>query len=292
MRPKKLYPLVFVLALAAWLTTGCGAIPIAIVTVTPVPTNTPTPTLTATTTPTSTSMSTTTPTNTSAPISTATPTNTPTPTPAPKPTDTATPEPAEVITSTLETGWVLYKVQKEGFAIALPPEWLRVNLDAEAFEDSLAIIGEQNPGLGQLLTSETLRSLAAGGIKFYGLDTSPESLIPGFPTTVNVLKLNLGLALPLDTIVAVNLGQIEAIADPDVPLTNRRVSLSNVEAEEIKYGTEIAMPTGDSILLMITQYLVVDGSIMYVVTLGTPLELTDDYSTTFEEIGKSFRLAP
>ncbi len=173
----------------------------------------------------------------------------------------------------------------------MPPEWLRIDLDAEAFEDALAIVGEQNPELGQVLSSDTLRSLAASGIKFYGLDASPESLIPGFPTTANILKLNLGLALPLDTIVAVNLGQIEAIADPDVPLTNQRVTLSNVEAEEIKYATEMAMPTGDSIQLMITQYLVVDGTNMVVVTLGTPLELADGYTTTFEEIGKSFRLA-
>jgi hypothetical protein len=81
------------------------------------------------------------------------------------------------------------------------------------------------------------------------------------------------------------------VADPQVPITNRRVTLSNAEAEEIKYAVGYVGPNGDIMQVMITHYLVVDGSTAYVITLSTSAKLADEYSTTFEEIGRSFRVA-
>jgi hypothetical protein len=69
------------------------------------------------------------------------------------------------------------------------------------------------------------------------------------------------------------------------------MTLSNAEAEEIKYAVGFAGPNGDMIQVMITHYLVVDGSTAYVITLSTSAELADEYATTFEEIGRSFRVA-
>jgi hypothetical protein len=111
-----------------------------------------------------------------------------------------------------------------------------------------------------------------------------------FPTTMNVLKMDIGIALPLDILVILSLEQVKNIADSTVPLTHRRVTLSTIEAEEVKYGTKVAISTGEPVLIMLTQYLIVDGTTEYAVTFGTPPELSDKYSPTFEKIGQSFRL--
>jgi predicted secreted protein len=194
-----------------------------------------------------------------------------------------------VISSTLENGWTYYQALAEGFAIALPPEWLQIGLSPADLE-SVAIVVDENPELREMLTSETLRNLVAGGLVFYALDASPESLDGGIPATVNVLKVDLGLEVPLDFYISVNLAQVEQIADPDVPIIHERVSLTNLEAEEIKYAAEYVSAAGDPVPVMLTQYLALEGDTAYIITLATPTELADGYSPVFEYIGRSFQL--
>jgi hypothetical protein len=244
--------------------------------------------------------------------STPTPTNTPLPTSTPLPTDTPTPEPTAtpaptetptsalpipalgetngILTSTLESGWIRYEVTAEQFAIALPPEWLQLDLNPEALADLLGIVGEQNPQFDELFSSQMLRALVAAGVKFYAIDLNPDSLVLDLPTTANIIKVDLGLEIPLDVFVNLNLTQIEDLASPDVPVTHRRVMLTNVEAEEFKYVAEITDITGRNITMMFTQYLLLDETVAYVVTLSAPAELADAYISTFEEIGQSFEL--
>jgi hypothetical protein len=104
------------------------------------------------------------------------------------------------------------------------------------------------------------------------------------------LKVDLGLEVPLDFYVSVNLVQVEKIADPEVPITHERVTLTNLEAEEIKYAAEYVNAAGEPVPVMLTQYLALEGGTAYIVTLATPTELADNYSTVFEQIGQSFQL--
>ena len=156
----------------------------------------------------------------------------------PSQTPTPTPEPG-IVVSTLENGWTLYESNDDGFSIALPPEWLHINLNSESFSDALAISGEVNPDLDALFTSETLRNLVISGIKFYGLDPSIEAINLGLPTSINILSIDLGIELPLDTLMAINLQEIANLADPDYPLVTERTTISNLEAEEITYSAEM-----------------------------------------------------
>lgn len=279
--PRPIF-LILALALYALLAMGCSGTQISF----SAPTSTLTRTLTLTPEPTHTSTPTATPTQTSTPTSTATPSQTTTPTPS----LAVTQDVGAVITSTLENGWTFYQAPDAGFAISLPPEWLRIGLSPAALEDVLTIVGEQNPQLQELLTNETLSRLVAGGLVFYALDASLESLSAGFPTTINVLKVDLGLEVPLDFYVSVNLVQVEKIADPEVPITHERVTLTNLEAEEIKYAAEYVNAAGEPVPVMLTQYLALEGGTAYIVTLATPTELADNYSTVFEQIGQSFQL--
>jgi hypothetical protein len=283
MNAKKLFVPILVLSLSVLFTISCGPMQSLLATPTPTSTHTPMPTNTPT--------STATPTPTHTP--TSTPTSTPTPKPAPtdKPTQTPTAEPAALITSTLENEWILYELPKDNFAIALPPEWLQISLDPETFENALDIAGEQNPYVGKILTSETLRGLIASGLKFYGMDLSPDSFKSGFPVNINVLKIDVGFAIPLETYVAINLEQLKAIAIPGVSIDHQSVKLSNVDAEKLTYAIEQVGLAGTPVQVAVTQYLILDGSTSYVITLIAPTSIAGSYAPTFEAIGQSFRLS-
>jgi len=200
-----------------------------------------------------------------------------------------TPSAAAVITSTLENEWVLYELPQEGFALALPPEWLQITLNPATFEEALEIAGEQNPAIGKYLSSDSLRALMASGLKFYGMDTSLDALEAGFLANLNVLIMDIGFEAPLETYVALNLKQIEALATEGT-VEHERVELANLDAEKLTYEMSQMSVTGDAVQVTIVQYLALDGSTAYVVTMLAPTSLADDYVPTFEEIGQSFRL--
>jgi hypothetical protein len=233
-----------------------------------------------------------TPVPTDTPIPTQTPTPIPTDTPIPSPSEAPQPDGGETATSTLDSGWILYEVTTESFAIALPPTWEQLDLSAAGMEDTLAVMGERNPEFGQFFSSQYLRGLLAAGIKFYGLDMSEESFANGFPTSVNVIKLDLGLDMPLDLFVNVNLQQVESLANPDYPVTHERIQIGDMEAEEFSYQAQITDPLGDSIDMWLNQYLLLDGPVAYVITLGGVPETEQTQAQTFHDIAQSFRLLP
>ncbi len=250
-------------------------------------TQTAQPTSTPTSTPTHT------PTLTPTPTHTATPTHTPTTAPTFTPAPTSAPaseETVDVITSTLETGWTLYRMVDEGFEIALPPGWQTFSLNPETMQDALAIVGEQNPAFKDMFSSEMLLRLAAAGIKFYGMNLQADAMAYDLPPSINILKIDLGMALPLDTYIPATLKQLEAVADPEVPITHRRVTLSGVDAEEFKYGMAMTNLLGKPIKGKVVQYLLVDGTTQYAITLASPNELAEGYAAIFEQIGQSFKL--
>lgn len=204
---------------------------------------------------------------------------------------TLTPLAAElVVTSTLPSGWIQYGAQSWKFTIALPTDWKRLDLSRSGLDNGLAVIGELNPNYSSVFSSQTLRKLVTSGLRFYALDASPAARAVSFPTTVNVLQVDIGVALPLDSIVAATLEQIKNTADPSVPLTHRRLTLSNIEAEEFQYANKLTMPVGQPILLMAKQYLIIVGTNETVLTFGSPKELADQYTSVFEEIAQTFQL--
>jgi hypothetical protein len=195
-----------------------------------------------------------------------------------------------MITSTLESGWVLYTLPEAGFEIALPPTWQPLALSAETLETMLEIFSERNPEMGSLLSSELMRTLLASGVKLYGLDLSAEALAHGAPVSLNVIQTELPLKMPFDSYVALNLSQIEAFASPDAEIEHRRITLSGREAEEIIYQYEMMDLMGQNVAAAIVQYVLLDDSTAYVISMVAPLTLEETFVPTFQEIAQTFRL--
>lgn len=228
---------------------------------------------------------------TATPLPSATPTSRPKPTKTPEPTSTSTPEPeTSIIDSTLDSGWTLYEVQDEGFAIALPPTWQQINLDPDTFRDNIAAYAELNPELTGMFSIEMLANLIASGMKFYALNPSTAALLLGSPATMNILKIDLGMEIPWDPYVQANVEQLEVISDPKYPLEHQEATLADTRAEEFKYVTGIASLAREPVLMRMVQYLLLDGNNAYVISLSCPYELSAEFMPEMEEIGYSFRL--
>ncbi len=104
------------------------------------------------------------------------------------------------------------------------------------------------------------------------------------------LVVILGVAVPFDSYVSLTLGQLKNIADPDAPISNRKLTLSNLQAVEIKYGSNLNTTLG-KVAATITQYLILDGKTQYVITFFCPQELADSYSPVFEKMAKTFEIS-
>jgi hypothetical protein len=196
--------------------------------------------------------------------------------------------PAASPTPALVAGWTLFENLAEGFAVALPPTWEEIALDQKTLEASLKVIKEQNPQIAAMLEGQVY-DLIAFGCKFFGLDLAPEATATGFATNVNILKQSLGAEVSLDFYVQVNVGQLEKMANVVKPVSHRRVNLVAGEGEELQYRMNMALPTGETIAVSITQYAVIKGQDAYVVTLATTADQAERYAPIFEKIGQSFQ---
>ena len=236
------------------------------------------------------------------PTATATPTATPSPepsaTPSPTPDPTAAARQAArlpaidltAITSTLDSGWVQYDLPNQGFSVALPPGWTPVDVSAEGLAAMIEMMGEQNPQLGGFLGNQAMADMVAEGMVFYALDTNPAAYALGMPPTINVLKMDTGIALPLDMVVPLTLGQLEGIALPEVPITNERIDLNGVEAELIRYVGDLSSITGEPLQVGFTQVVIPFGGRLYVVSISAPVGLGSDYQDLLDQIAGSFQL--
>jgi hypothetical protein len=184
-----------------------------------------------------------------------------------------------------ESGWPLYEVPAEGFALALPPDWRRFDMNPATFEATMDEMLKKNPELKALLAN--LRQQLASGVKFFGFDDS--TLGTGFATNVNVLRLQVPPGATLDTVVADAVRQAESLPTVVKPIHHERVKVAAGEAERFRYKVTIQTPTGQNVSLATTQFILVRGSGSYTVTAVSVSDQEAKYAETFEKIGKSFR---
>jgi hypothetical protein len=205
----------------------------------------------------------------------------PTNPPTPRSTATATPTqlPTPVPTPVLEPGWSLRERPEDGFAIALPDNWVEMNLDAASIDEALVPITLCCPEMDlSLWEGQTMADLWRSGLELFAVDpdSDPESVYYG---VVIVSRTSLGEGWTLDMALEVVLGEY---GDDESKLTHRRVILPAGEAEEILFTDR-----GDPPMRRI-KYLLVQYDAFWFITLGCEAELANDYASIFETIPQTF----
>jgi hypothetical protein len=190
-----------------------------------------------------------------------------------------------VVTSTLDSGWTLYTKEVDGFAIALPPDWFQFDFDPKTIDTTLQIVQKQNPELGKLLT-EQARQAAASGFKLIAYDLSKGT---SFTVNVSVGKVSMPYPYSLDTIASEVVAQFEKLATVAKPIKTEHVSLAAGDAQRIQLTQRVNVG-GKTMTLTSTEYMLISGQSLYMVTLTAPADQFKAYDATFQRIVESFRL--
>jgi len=234
------------------------------------PTLTPTPTNTPTSTPTQTPTSTPTHTPTLTPTNTSTPTNTPTRTPLP--TNTPTPFP-------LEEGWRGYGLS--GFYIAVPEEWIAVDIDKEGFDtilDQLAgLETDWAKNTAEMMSSEAIQEMT----KFWAMDSEPAGV--GY-ASANVTYQTYFIEVDIEDFCAQMLSAYQQMGFTVID-SKCGLVINNLDAARF----EVQLGIGP-FLIKEYQYVYLNGRDIWSVTAAVDESEWDKYETIFEKIAESFRV--
>ena len=178
--------------------------------------------------------------------------------------------------------WRPYRITRLGAALDLPRSWSDITRRTPEVQRRLKAIEQQNPLLGP-----SIRSLrASGAIAFLAADLDAGSVRSGFLTNLNVI----GAAAPGASIGALRRVLLRELRKAGVqgPIRTRIVSTRAGRALEARYRFEITA-SATLIRTATTQYYVLRGGTLYVLTYTTAPGERGRYAGIFARSGRSFR---
>jgi len=178
--------------------------------------------------------------------------------------------------------------QAEGFRLEIPKSWTELNLSDQAIALGSEIVGENNPQL--LLEPSILRQFMVDGVKFYAMDLTDDGLDYLLPPGVNVIKLDVGMDLPMNALKRFNDRQLATLADSTYPLQSDIIQHKGREALLFQYVTAYNMGDGLTQATQLTQLLLTEAGTQYILTIGIPVEIADSYQPLIAQILNSFDL--
>lgn len=197
------------------------------------------------------------------------------------------PLPTTPALATAESGWTLYPLPQDGFAISVPSAWTAQAFDPATLAELMKQVQAKNPQYAKALGNQAPQ-MAAAGIKFIAIDLTPQPAAPNFATNLNVLRHAIPAAMTFDAYVNTNVKQVQdgGIAQT---IARRRVRLPAGDAEEIRYSATMAISSTEKIQMALTQYLLMRHQQGYVLTFTTVPALDAKYFPTFEKIARSLQ---
>ncbi|MDH7488785.1 MAG: DsbA family protein [Anaerolineae bacterium] len=216
---------------------------------------------------------------------------TPTPTPTPQPTAT-TPAVAPTEPPAPTEGWTVYEVPDERFAIALPPTWGNVDMNPANFQASLNAVQEKYPDVADLVQGEAI-ALINAGVAFFGFDPTSEALKAGGATDASVQRQRMGTGATLDQIRQLVQAQLENTESIQKPIHIQTTDLAaGGQALEVSFRANVTDRDGNPLELQVFQYLALNRTDLYVVTMSANADLAGRYAPVFRSIGRSLAFIP
>ena len=180
-------------------------------------------------------------------------------------------------------GWIVHRVPREGFALALPLGWqtedpgrlrrrlapvMRANPELAAFVK--AGFSGRSPAVKLLAFDVRRKALAAAGhLRFV---TNASVVVTPGPPPWNLSTPSLRRSLAIR-------GRLE----------RRRLALPAGQALELRYNLRVRQPSGPPTAVVVTQYGFARGKRQYVVTFSTTPGQVDLYSSLFRQSAETFR---
>ncbi|MEA2008011.1 MAG: hypothetical protein U9O54_02740, partial [Chloroflexota bacterium] len=223
-----------------------------------------------------------------------TPRVTPTPTPTPTLVYSATPTPEDEFAFTIvveENGWSRYTYPASDFSISVSPKWVHFDLGVDDFDEMLAEIDRNHPGVAQLYSVEYIRYVTNMGMKFLVIDVS--AIEYGEKTDLNIVVSDLKYDIDFDTYVSENIQVLKEEYGTYLNVEEKRIQMAGVETAELIYELETVSAEEESTIVVVVQYLLIaaDDEMAYVLTFTT---LEDTFEAKYPqilEIAQSLKLS-
>lgn len=200
------------------------------------------------------------------------------------PTATAAPAPTE--------GWIRYEVPDEQFAIALPPTWGNVDMNPTRFQESLNAVQQKYPDVADLVQGEAI-ALINAGVSFFGFDPMSEAFKAGGATDASVQRQRMGTGATLEQIRGLVQAQLENNENVQKPVAIQTTNLSaGGQVLEVSFRANVTDRNGNPLELQVFQYLALNKTNLYIVTLSSNADLADRYVPIFRSIGTSLAFIP
>lgn len=196
-------------------------------------------------------------------------------------TQTATPTPVK---------WVRYERTNDNFAVSLPIFWQPTDPNSQILDKYQQIFRQQIQELQKIFSSQKVEEFASSGIIFHAADIG-RLKNPAQPTgMLYVIKINIGLPLPLEAFIQANINRLGALLEAGSKVSVQHLNLANRQATELKFRLTVKDAQGEVIIRDVTQYILMDSEVIYLLTMHCPPEKTELYQAEFEEIGKTFEI--
>ena len=189
----------------------------------------------------------------------------------------------------LESGWFRHELPEMGFAVALPPTWQATRLDPERASAIFSAIEDVNPVLAERVEEQMLSLIDDGGFKLFAYDTDVTADDTEL-TTMNLVAEDTGFEIALDLFAELSVEQVNLVIDVEGDVQQTTVDLGGVPAEELRYTMNAPDDNNETVQLAVSQYLLVQGTMLWAVTLAAPNEKAGHYVPVFESISQTVEL--
>ncbi|MAT98987.1 MAG: hypothetical protein CL608_17725 [Anaerolineaceae bacterium] len=202
--------------------------------------------------------------------------------------ETATSASSVQAVPTADSDTVTYTDDEAGFSIALPASWTTVEASTEAFTEMRRAVGEDESFT--FLTDEYVQALLESGLQLYALHEETASLTSELPVSLKIIRRDAPTSMSLDEYVTSTATQFESILELTMPIEQSTVMLGGDEAIQLRYAMQTQTAVGTKAEVHNTQYYLINGSDLYIITLEMGQDLVDDYLVVGETAVETFQL--
>lgn len=186
-----------------------------------------------------------------------------------------------------QTEWKRSVIEESHFSIAVPPEWIAIDLDPATVDSRLDEIGAANPELGKSF-SPNVRALIKSGVKFMAFDAAADFSKVTHPTSVNVIFNPKPFDGGMEKYVAEGVAEFKALAGVQGEPTHGLLEVNGHQAGRIGFRSIPDPATGAEVTMTQVYVLVDGGSLTF--TFTTPSSQSAHYEAVFKEITESIRI--
>jgi hypothetical protein len=179
---------------------------------------------------------------------------------------------------------VRHTVPGTAFSVSVPSTWKSIDYRQVATTDLLDRLVRENPSLKSLLQS--LRS-PNSGIKLFAFDPKVTS---GFATNLNLVVDRVPAGVTALQYATAAQRQLATVPNVVRPLRRQTVRLPAGSSVRLQYGIKFTLG-GRRVVTSTTQYVLVDGTSAYVVTVTTLPKLFGSYASLITAMARSIRLS-